>query len=56
MSRLPSRPWMHLGLVVALALGVAGFAQAIAERHSRRFDFTPARSLSLSEVSRKVLE
>jgi ABC-type uncharacterized transport system involved in gliding motility auxiliary subunit len=49
------RPWMHLWLVVALALGVAGFAQAIAERHSRRWDLTPSRSLSLSEVSRKVL-
>src|SRR5206468_5500226 len=46
---------MHLSLVVALALGVVGFVQAIAERHSRRFDLTPSRSLSLSEVSRRVL-
>jgi ABC-type uncharacterized transport system involved in gliding motility auxiliary subunit len=55
-SLAPSRPWMHLWLVIALALGVAGFTQAIAERHSRRWDLTPSRSFSLSEVSRKVLE
>jgi ABC-type uncharacterized transport system involved in gliding motility auxiliary subunit len=54
-SLAPSRPWLHLSLVVALALGVAGFAQAIAERHSRRWDLTPSRTLSLSEVSRKML-
>jgi hypothetical protein len=55
-SLLPSRGWVHLALVVLLAFGIAGFAQAIAERHSRRFDFTPSRSLSLSGVSRRVLE
>ena len=55
MKLVPSRPWLHLALVVAIALGIAGFAQAIAERHSVRFDFTPTRALSLSEVSRKVL-
>ncbi len=55
MSLAPWRPWMHLSLVVALALGVAGFVQAIAERHSRRWDLTPSRRLSLSEVSRRVL-
>jgi prepilin-type processing-associated H-X9-DG protein len=54
-SLAPLRPWMHFSLVVALALGVAGFAQAIAERHSRRWDLTPSRTLSLSEVSRRVL-
>jgi len=50
-----SRQWPHFVLVVALAFGVAGFVQAIAERHSRRIDFTPTRSFSLSDVSRKVL-
>jgi len=55
MMRRPSRPWLQLCLVVLLAFGVAGFTQAIAERHSIRFDFTPTRSLSISEVTRKVL-
>jgi gliding motility-associatede transport system auxiliary component len=47
--------WPHLVLVVLLAFGTAGFLQAIAERHSVRFDLTPTRSFSISDVSRNVL-
>jgi ABC-type uncharacterized transport system involved in gliding motility auxiliary subunit len=50
-----ARQWLRLGLAVALAFGVGGFAQAIAERHSVRWDFTPTRSFSISEVTRNVL-
>ena len=51
----PSRQWLHFVLVVALAFGIAGFVQAIAERHSLRWDLTPMQSYSLSEVSQKLL-
>ena len=53
--KLPSRQWLHFALVVALAIGIAGFVQAIAERHSLRWDLTPMQSYSLSEVSQKLL-
>jgi ABC-type uncharacterized transport system involved in gliding motility auxiliary subunit len=52
---VPSRQWLQLLLVVGLAFGVGGFAQALAERHSVRWDLTPARSFSISEVTRNVL-
>ncbi len=55
MTLLRSRPWLHLGLVVALVFGVVGLVQAISERHSVRFDLTPTRSFSISETTRKVL-
>jgi len=47
-------------VVAALAgdrprLRVAGFTQAVAERHSVRWDLTPSRSFSISEVTRNVL-
>jgi len=50
-----SRQWLQLALVVALAFGVAGFTQALAERHSVRWDLTPSRVFSVSEVTRNVL-
>jgi ABC-type uncharacterized transport system involved in gliding motility auxiliary subunit len=43
-------------LVIGLAFGVAGFTQAVAERHSVRWDLTPSRSFSISEVTRNVLK
>src|SRR2546430_11044572 len=55
MGLAPPRQWLQLGLVVGLAFGVVAFTQAIAERHSVRWDFTPTRSFSISEVTRKVL-
>jgi ABC-type uncharacterized transport system involved in gliding motility auxiliary subunit len=55
MRLVPSSQWLQLCLVVALGFGVASFTQAIAERHSVRWDFTPTRSFSISEVTRKVL-
>ena len=56
MKVAPSMQWAHLLLVVALCLGIAGFAQAIAERHSARVDWTPKREFSLSESTLRVLE
>jgi ABC-type uncharacterized transport system involved in gliding motility auxiliary subunit len=55
MKLVPSRQWLQLCLVVGLGFGVAAFTQAIAERHSVRWDFTPTRSFSISEVTRKIL-
>ena len=55
MSFVPSRQWLQLLLVIGLAFGVAGFTQAVAERHSVRWDLTPSRSFSISEVTRNVL-
>ena len=49
------RQWLQLALVVLLACGVGGFAQALAERHSVRWDLTPTRSYSITEVTRNVL-
>src|SRR5439155_247942 len=54
-SFAPSRQWLQLLLVIGLAFGVAGFTQAVAERHSMRWDLTPSRSFSISEVTRNVL-
>jgi ABC-type uncharacterized transport system involved in gliding motility auxiliary subunit len=50
-----TRQWLHLALVVLLVFGIAGFVQALSERHSVRWDFTPTRAFSLSEPTRKVL-
>jgi len=41
LKRGPSSQWLHFALVVLIAFAIAGFVQAIAERHSVRFDFTP---------------
>lgn len=52
---LEARPRLHLALVVALVVGIAGFAIALGDRHSRRLDLTPTHALSLSGLSRAVL-
>jgi ABC-type uncharacterized transport system involved in gliding motility auxiliary subunit len=56
--RAPSRAarsWAQLALHVTLLLVGLGLLQVVAERTNRRFDLTPGRSLSLSDVTRKVL-
>ncbi|MGH7818567.1 MAG: GldG family protein [Candidatus Binatia bacterium] len=55
MSRSPSRQWLHLALVVLLVFGIAAVVQAIAERHSVRFDLTPTGEHSLSGPTVKAL-
>jgi ABC-type uncharacterized transport system involved in gliding motility auxiliary subunit len=49
------RNWGALGLQVVLLLVGLGLLQLAAERTNRRFDLTPAQSLSLSPVTRNVL-
>ncbi len=55
MRLLPSRQWLHLILVVFLTIGIAGFLQAMSERHSVRWDLTPNQVFSLSDPTRKAL-
>jgi ABC-type uncharacterized transport system involved in gliding motility auxiliary subunit len=50
-----ARSWSQLALQVCLLLVGLALVQVVAERLNRRFDLTPARSLSLSPVTRKVL-
>lgn len=50
-----ARQWIHLTVVVALALGIAALVQSIAERHSIRWDLSQTRAFSLSEATQKVL-
>ena len=47
--------WTQLGVQVGLLLVALGLFQVVAERTNRRFDLTPGQSLSLSEVTRKIL-
>ena len=47
--------WTQLAVQVVLLLVCLGGLQVLSERHSRRFDLTPMRSFSLSEVSIQVL-
>jgi hypothetical protein len=49
------RSWAQLGVQVALVLTTVALLQVVAERTNRRFDLTPARTLSLSPVTRSVL-
>ena len=50
------RGWAQLVLQVGLVLMAAGLVQVVAERTNRRVDLTVARELSLSEVTRRVLD
>jgi ABC-type uncharacterized transport system involved in gliding motility auxiliary subunit len=49
------RHWGQLGLQVALILLAAGLFQVAADRTNVRFDLTPARDLSLSPITEKIL-
>jgi len=51
-----ARSWGRLGLHVVLLLVGLGLLQVVAERTNRRFDLTPARTLSVSPLTLKVLE
>lgn len=51
-----ARSWAQLGVQVLLLLVGLGLLQVAAERTNRRFDLTPTRTLSLSPVTRSVLE
>ena len=51
-----ARSWWQLLFHVTLLLAGLGFLQLVAERTNRRFDLTPTRSLSLSGVTRHVLQ
>ena len=46
-----ARNWGRLGLHVVLLLVGLGLLQLVAERTNRRFDLTPARTLSLSPLT-----
>jgi ABC-type uncharacterized transport system involved in gliding motility auxiliary subunit len=51
-----ARGWSQLAVQVCLLLLALGLLQVVADRTNRRFDLTPARSLSLSPVTRKILK
>ncbi len=51
-----ARSWAQLGVQVCLLLVALGLLQVVADRTDRRFDLTPTHALSLSSVTRKVLE
>jgi len=51
-----ARNWAQLGVQVLLLLVGLGLLQVVAERTTRRFDLTPTHALSLSSVTRKVLD
>lgn len=50
-----SRHWLNLAVSVLLLLAILVVVQVVAERHNVRFDLTPSRRLSLSQVTRQVL-
>lgn len=50
-----ARGWWQLALQVALLLLCFGALQVVSERRTRRFDLTPMRSFSLSDVTQQVL-
>jgi ABC-type uncharacterized transport system involved in gliding motility auxiliary subunit len=49
------RGWAQLGLQVGLLLVLVGGLQVVSEGRTQRFDLTPTRSFSLSDVTRQVL-
>jgi ABC-type uncharacterized transport system involved in gliding motility auxiliary subunit len=55
MGRRALRGWVVLAVQVGLLVVAAGLIQTLADRTNRRFDFTPRRDLSLSDVTRRVL-
>jgi ABC-type uncharacterized transport system involved in gliding motility auxiliary subunit len=49
------RHWAQLALQTGLLVVALGLLQTVAERTNRRFDLTPGRAMSLSEVTKNLL-
>lgn len=49
------RNWSQLALQTGLLLVALGLLQVVAERTNRRFDLTPGRAMSLSQVTKNLL-